>query len=122
MSRKKKTSSDGATDIPSGETRRDFLKQSSLITALALTPAALLKAAESQLDEKAAWYFEKVPLSLQVNGVKHTLSLEPRTTLLDLLREQLLLTGTKKGCDHGQCGACTVHINGKRVLSCLSLA
>jgi xanthine dehydrogenase YagT iron-sulfur-binding subunit len=122
MSRKKKTSSDGATDIQSGETRRDFLKQSSLITALALTPAALLKAAESQWDEKAAWYFEKVPVSLQVNGVKHSLSLEPRVTLLDLLREQLQLTGTKKGCDHGQCGACTVHIDGKRVLSCLTLA
>jgi xanthine dehydrogenase YagT iron-sulfur-binding subunit len=104
------------------ESRRSFLKQSSLLTALALTPPVLLKAAEKELDEKAAFYFEKMPLSLEVNGVKHNLSVEPRVTLLDLLREQLALTGTKKGCDHGQCGACTVHVNGKRVLSCLSLA
>ena len=85
-------------------------------------PPLLVKAAASEWDEKAAAYFEKVPLSLDVNGTAHKLSDEPRTTLLDLLREQLALTGTKKGCDHGQCGACTVHVNGKRVLSCLSLA
>ena len=52
----------------------------------------------------------------------HAFSIEPRVTLLDMLREQLHLTGTKKGCDHGQCGACTVHINGKRVNACLTLA
>jgi xanthine dehydrogenase YagT iron-sulfur-binding subunit len=102
--------------------RRNFLKQSSVLTALAVTPPALVKAAEAGLDEKAAGYFEKMPLSIDVNGVNHTLSIEPRTTLLDLMREQLALTGTKKGCDHGQCGACTVHINGNRVLSCLTLA
>jgi xanthine dehydrogenase YagT iron-sulfur-binding subunit len=66
--------------------------------------------------------FEKVPLTLKVNGTKHKLSVEPRTTLLDLLREQLHLTGTKKGCDYGQCGACTVHVDGQRVNSCLSFA
>ena len=102
--------------------RRDFLKQSSLIAALAALPDSLVRAADSGLDEKAAAYFEKMPLSIQVNGVGHKLSVEPRVTLLDLLREQLALTGTKKGCDHGQCGACTVHVEGKRVLSCLSLA
>jgi xanthine dehydrogenase YagT iron-sulfur-binding subunit len=102
--------------------RRTFLKHTSLLTALAVTPPAFLKAAESEWDEKAAAYFEKVSLSLDVNGKSHQLSIEPRTTLLDLLREQLALTGTKKGCDHGQCGACTVHVDGKRVLSCLSLA
>jgi xanthine dehydrogenase YagT iron-sulfur-binding subunit len=82
----------------------------------------LVNAAENQLDEKAAAYFEKVSVQLEVNGVKHHLSIEPRVTLLDLLREQLHLTGSKKGCDYGQCGACTVHVNGNRVLSCLSLA
>jgi xanthine dehydrogenase YagT iron-sulfur-binding subunit len=109
-------------DQQPNEGRRNFLKQSSLLTALAVTPPSLLKAAELQLDEKAAAYFEQVPLSLEVNGTNHQLSVEPRLSLLDLLREQLGQTGTKKGCDHGQCGACTVHVNGKRVLSCLSLA
>jgi xanthine dehydrogenase YagT iron-sulfur-binding subunit len=104
------------------EARRKFLKQSTLLSALAVTPPALLKAAVSEWDEKAAAYFEKIQLSIEVNGVKHNLSLEPRVTLLDLLREQLALTGTKKGCDHGQCGACTVHVEGRRVLSCLTLA
>ncbi|HEX2605836.1 MAG TPA: (2Fe-2S)-binding protein [Flavisolibacter sp.] len=104
------------------EARRGFLKQSSLLAALALTPPTILKAAAEEWDEKAAAFFEKVPVSIEINGKQHTLSIEPRTTLLDLLREQLQLTGTKKGCDHGQCGACTVHIDGRRVLSCLTLA
>jgi xanthine dehydrogenase YagT iron-sulfur-binding subunit len=63
-----------------------------------------------------------IPLKLTVNGVPHNLRLDPRVTLLDLLREHLHLTGTKKGCDHGQCGACTVLSNGRRINSCLSLA
>jgi xanthine dehydrogenase YagT iron-sulfur-binding subunit len=63
-----------------------------------------------------------VPVAFRVNGREHRLSLDPRTTLLDCLREHLQLTGTKKGCDHGQCGACTVHVNSRRVNSCLSLA
>ena len=102
------------------ESRRDFLKQSTMLTALALTPAAILKAGE--YDENIASALEKLPLTLQVNGVTHKLTVEPRVTLLDLLREQLHLTGTKKGCDHGQCGACTVHVNGARINSCLTLA
>ncbi len=61
-------------------------------------------------------------LSLQINGKRHELDVEPRVTLLDALREHLLLTGTKKGCDQGQCGACTCHVDGQRVLSCLTLA
>jgi len=104
------------------ETRRDFLKQSSLLTAIALTPGTVLKAAGEHWDEKFAGVFEKISLQLEVNGVKHTVSVEPRVTLLDLLREELHLTGTKKGCDRGQCGACTVHVNGVRINSCLSLA
>jgi xanthine dehydrogenase YagT iron-sulfur-binding subunit len=63
-----------------------------------------------------------VPMSLTVNGTVHSLSLEPRVTLLDALRHHLNLTGSKKGCDHGQCGACTVHVDGKRINSCLALA
>src|SRR5262245_5885913 len=66
-----------------------------------------------------------VPLAtvrLMINGTAHTLEVEPRAVLLDVLRERLGLTGAKKGCDHGQCGACTVLINGRRVLSCLTLA
>lgn len=107
---------------PSGDSRRDFLKQSTFYTALALTPSIALKAAENGVDERFAELFEKIPLNLKVNGKAHALSVEPRVTLLDLLREQLQLTGTKKGCDHGQCGACTVHVNGQRINSCMSLA
>jgi xanthine dehydrogenase YagT iron-sulfur-binding subunit len=104
------------------EARRRFLKHSSALAAITLASPVLVKAAENELDEKASAWFEKVPLKIEVNGVIHNLSVEPRVTLLDLLREQLQLTGSKKGCDYGQCGACTVHVNGKRVLSCLSLA
>jgi xanthine dehydrogenase YagT iron-sulfur-binding subunit len=64
----------------------------------------------------------KLPVTLTVNGTEHRLHVEPWTSLLDLLREQLDLTGSKKGCDHGQCGACTVLVDGRRVYACLTLA
>lgn len=103
-----------------GESRRSFLKKSTALAALAAASPAIVKAAEQ--DEKIAALFEQLFLQLEVNGVSHELSVEPRTTLLDLLREQLGLMGTKKGCDHGQCGACTVLVDGRRINSCLSLA
>ena len=101
--------------------RRNFLKQSTVLTAIALAPGTAVKAAEKHLDKKIAEAFEKLPVKLEVNGTIHNLSVEPRSTLLDILREQLDLTGTKKGCDHGQCGACTVHVDGLRINSCLTL-
>jgi len=83
---------------------------------LAATPAPAPPATEEALSEGT------VSINLKVNGRSHALRLDPRTTLLDCLRENLALPGTKKGCDHGQCGACTVHVNGRRVNSCLSFA
>jgi xanthine dehydrogenase YagT iron-sulfur-binding subunit len=102
--------------------RRDFFKQSAVLTAVAITPNIMLEAAENRIDEKIAYSFEQQPVTLTINGVTQTIKIEPRVTLLDLLREQLGLTGTKKGCDHGQCGACTVHVDDKRINSCLALA
>ena len=109
------------SDAPN-ESRRSFLKKSGVITAAALTPVAAINAATNQWDEKIATIIENVPLKVEINGEKHTLDIDPRTSLLDLLRENLHMTGTKKGCDYGQCGACTVHVDGERVLSCLTLA
>jgi xanthine dehydrogenase YagT iron-sulfur-binding subunit len=120
MNNKKPASEEEKKGEGGGASRRSFLKQSSALAALALAPPTLIQAAGN--DEKLAAYFEKVPLKLQVNGISHSLSVEPRTTLLDLLREGLSLTGTKKGCDHGQCGACTVHGDGRRINACLTLA
>lgn len=107
-------------DQATNESRRSFLKKSSAVTALAISSPVLIKAAEN--DEKIAALFEQIPLQIEVNGKMHDVSVEPRVTLLDFLREKLGLTGTKKGCDHGQCGACTVHADGRRINSCLSLA
>lgn len=101
--------------------RRFFLKASSAFTAISLLPQSA-KAFYTEIKET---YFIKkvmVPLSVTINKKDYTLNIDSRTTLLDLLRENLKLTGTKKGCDHGQCGACTVHIDGRTALSCLSLA
>jgi xanthine dehydrogenase YagT iron-sulfur-binding subunit len=73
-------------------------------------------------QEETAAMAGAVAVTLKVNGKDHAMKLDPRTTLLDCLRENLDMPGTKKGCDHGQCGACTVHVNGRRVNSCLSFA
>ena len=105
-----------------GNSRRDFLKKSSLITAIALTPAAAVKASDLRLDERLSDAIEQMPLNIEINGQQQQLRVEPRLTLLDLLRERMKLTGTKKGCDQGQCGACTVLVDGQRINSCLSLA
>jgi xanthine dehydrogenase YagT iron-sulfur-binding subunit len=86
-------------------------------------PDASLKANAPDAAAKAAKRdLEKISVSLTVNGQRHVLTIEPRMTLLDALREELALTGTKKGCDRGECGACTVHVDGRRVLSCMMLA
>jgi xanthine dehydrogenase YagT iron-sulfur-binding subunit len=107
-------------------TRRQFLKQiAGTSAALTLAPALLrFGNAEAQGVPAAAAGPNAVaiPVRLKINGTEHNLSLDPRTTLLDTLREHLDLTGSKKGCDHGQCGACTVLVNGRRINSCLSLA
>lgn len=111
----------GGAEDPNSS-RRTFLKQSSALAALALTPPTAIAAVNKGLHEKMAVAFEQLPLRVDINGTMRQLSIEPRVTLLDLLREQLNLTGTKKGCDHGQCGACTVHVDGQRVNACLTLA
>jgi len=101
-------------------TRRGVLVTGTSSAALASTPAigAIARPGPAPRAPTPA----AMPLSFEVNGERRSLQLDPRTTLLDALREHLHLTGTKKGCDHGQCGACTVLVNGQRINSCLSLA
>jgi xanthine dehydrogenase YagT iron-sulfur-binding subunit len=103
-----------------GISRRRFLQS----TSLAAGVAAPSLNAQPALAQAAATGRPAVspPVVLRVNGVRHELQIEPRVTLLDALREVLALTGTKKGCDRGQCGACTVLADGRRINSCLALA
>jgi xanthine dehydrogenase YagT iron-sulfur-binding subunit len=103
-------------------TRRTFLKQVGATTLLAATPAGVTPLPAAQPSSATMPALGPVPLHLTVNGRLVTHAVEPRVILLDFLRETLALTGAKKGCDHGQCGACTVHVNGRRIKSCLSLA
>ena len=109
-------------------TRRSFLSQMGA-TGVAAAAAPLVthaQAAPAPAPPAPIAPAEKIEnaiaLTLNVNGQQLHLEVDPRTTLLDALRETLTLTGTKKGCDHGQCGACTVHVNGRRINSCLTLA
>jgi xanthine dehydrogenase YagT iron-sulfur-binding subunit len=106
------------------ETRRKFLKKFTVTSAAMTLGPRLISISSANPAKKTtgASVENAVDVHLKVNGEDHALKLDPRTTLLDALREHLHLTGSKKGCDHGQCGACTVHINGRRVNSCLCFA
>ena len=105
-------------------TRRTFLSRLGMAGLMAsagsISPALGERSGKEQslLSESK----DAIPVTLRVNGKKYDLRIDPRTTLLDCVREHLHLTGSKKGCDHGQCGACTVQINGRRVNSCLCFA
>jgi xanthine dehydrogenase YagT iron-sulfur-binding subunit len=106
-------------------TRRTFISRLGMAGLVATTAPALTRLGQHSAEGAegiSAEAKDAIPVKLRVNGKDYSLRIDPRTSLLDCLREHLHLTGSKKGCDHGQCGACTVHINGRRVNSCLCLA
>ena len=107
------------SDTKDGLNRRGFLRASASGAAVPLVAERFASRAEAALEVRIS---PLVPIALRINGQTHQLALDPRTTLLDALREHVGLTGSKKGCGHGQCGACTVHLDGRSVNSCLQLA
>lgn len=98
--------------------RRGALVGTAAVAALGVTSSVTAQSSQPRPSAQPT----RLPVSFKVNGKREAMELDTRTTLLDALREHLHLTGTKKGCDHGQCGACTVLVDGKRINSCLTLA
>lgn len=108
---------------PKQRSRRNFLGKSLTAAGVTIAAPSLLNSYQNKQESASNDLVEgETTIGLTINGELHTLDVEPRVTLLDALRENLGLTGSKKGCDHGQCGACTVLIEGERVYSCLTLA
>ena len=122
-------SDDDPKSRPPGSTRRKFLVTTGSGVAASVVAGYMpALATEVAAENESAFATARpniegaVQITLRINGKDRELRVDPRTTLLDCIRETVVLTGTKKGCDHGQCGACTVHVNGRRVNSCLTLA
>ena len=120
-------SSDASSDMTGDVTpdRPIVLIDAATVVGVTALTAPMDAAAEAEMvktDTVAGEARSIVPVHMRVNGLSHALMTDPRTSLLDLLREHLAYTGAKKGCDHGQCGACTIHLDGRRVVSCLTPA
>ena len=126
MDQESNTSPEQKSSVFGSFSRRKFLGQIGA-AGITATVASRLQAQQQEPKKSGTETPEDsapgaMPVTLKVNGRAYHLKLDPRASLLDTLRENLSLTGTKKGCDHGQCGACTVHVNGMRVNSCLTFA